>query len=96
MSRVVARDDFQGPAGAQYAVETLGAKKIFVVQDKTAYGSGLADAFKEAAEDLGAEVVGYEGITVGEKDFNGVLNQVASKKPDLIYYGGLYAEGEFW
>ncbi|UQZ74474.1 branched chain amino acid ABC transporter substrate-binding protein [Niallia circulans] len=93
VSRVVARDDFQGPAGAQYAVETLGAKKIFVVQDKTAYGSGLADAFKEAAEDLGAEVVGYEGITVGEKDFNGVLNQVASKKPDLIYYGGLYAEG---
>lgn len=74
-------------------METLGAKKIFVVQDKTAYGSGLADAFKEAAEDLGAEVVGYEGITVGEKDFNGVLNQVASKKPDLIYYGGLYAEG---
>ncbi|CAI9393136.1 branched-chain amino acid ABC transporter substrate-binding protein [Niallia sp. Sow4_A1] len=93
VSRVVARDDFQGPAGAQYAVETLGAKKIFVVQDKTAYGSGLADAFRAAAEELGAEIVGYEGITVGEKDFNGVLNQVASKKPDLIYFGGLYAEG---
>lgn len=93
VSRVVARDDFQGPAGAEYAVEKLGAKKIFVIQDKTAYGSGLADAFKAAAEKLGAEIVGYEGITVGEKDFNGVLNQVSSKKPDLIYYGGLYAEG---
>jgi len=93
VSRVVARDDFQGPAGAQYAINTLKAKKIFVIQDKTAYGSGLADAFKAEAEKLGAEIVGYEGITVGEKDFNGVLNQVSSKKPDLIYFGGLYAEG---
>ncbi|PKG22032.1 branched-chain amino acid ABC transporter substrate-binding protein [Niallia nealsonii] len=93
VSRVVARDDFQGPAGAQYAINTLKAKKIFVIQDKTAYGSGLADAFKAAAEKLGAEIVGYEGITVGEKDFNGVLNQVSSKKPDLIYFGGLYSEG---
>ncbi|XJZ27547.1 branched-chain amino acid ABC transporter substrate-binding protein [Bacillota bacterium Lsc_1132] len=92
-NRVVARDDFQGPAGAEYAVKTLKAKKIFIIQDKTAYGSGLADAFKGAAQKLGAEIVGFEGITVGEKDFNGVLNQVAEKKPDMIYFGGLYAEG---
>lgn len=93
VNRVVARDDFQGPAGAKFAVDTLKAKKIFIVQDKTAYGSGLAEAFKKGAEELGAEIVGYEGITLGEKDFNGVLNQVTSKKPDLLYYGGLYAEG---
>jgi len=93
VNRIVARDDFQGPAGADYAVNTLKAKKIFVIQDKTAYGTGLADAFKGAAEKLGAQIVGYEGITVGEKDFNGVLNQVAQKKPDLIYFGGMYSEG---
>lgn len=92
-NRVVARDDFQGPAGAEYAVHTLKAKKIFIIQDKTAYGTGLADAFKGAAEKLGAKIVGYEGITVGEKDFNGVINEVADKKPDMIYFGGLYAEG---
>lgn len=92
-NRIVARDDFQGPAGAEYAVKTLNAKKIFIIQDKTAYGSGLAEAFRDAAKDLGAEILGYEGITVGEKDFNGVLNQVASKKPDLIYFAGLYGEG---
>lgn len=73
--------------------EHLKSEKIFIIQDKTAYGTGLADAFKKAAEDLGAKIVGYEGITVGEKDFNGVLNQVADKKPDMIYFGGLYAEG---
>ncbi|NEY72609.1 branched-chain amino acid ABC transporter substrate-binding protein [Bacillus mesophilus] len=92
-NRIVARDDFQGPAAADFAVNTLGAKKIFIIQDKTAYGSGLAEAFKGAAEELGAEIVGFEGITVGEKDFNGVLNIVTSKKPDLVYFGGLYSEG---
>ncbi|MFZ3591575.1 branched-chain amino acid ABC transporter substrate-binding protein [Bacillus sp. DJP31] len=93
VNRIVARDDFQGPAGADFAVNTLKAKKIFIVQDKTAYGTGLAEAFKGAAEELGAEIVGFEGITVGEKDFNGVLNQVVAKKPDLVYFGGLYSEG---
>jgi branched-chain amino acid transport system substrate-binding protein len=93
VNRICARDDFQGPAGADFAVNTLGAKKIFVVQDKTAYGTGLAEAFKAAAEELGAEIVGFEGITVGEKDFNGVLNQVVAKAPDLVYFGGLYSEG---
>lgn len=93
VNRIVARDDSQGPAGADYAVKTLGAKKIFVIQDKTAYGSGLAEAFKDGAEKAGAEILGFEGITIGEKDFNGVLNQILSKKPDLVYFGGMYAEG---
>jgi branched-chain amino acid transport system substrate-binding protein len=93
VNRIVARDDFQGPAGAEYAVKELKAKNIFVIQDKTAYGQGLADAFKTAAEKEGAKIVGFEGITVGEKDFNGVLNQVSKEKPDLVYFGGLYAEG---
>lgn len=93
VNRICARDDFQGPAGAEYAVQTLKAKNIFVIDDKTAYGTGLATAFKKAAEKLGAQIAGYESITVGEKDFNGVLNKVLAKKPDLIYFGGLYAEG---
>jgi branched-chain amino acid transport system substrate-binding protein len=93
VNRIVARDDFQGPAGAEFAVNKLGAKKIFVIQDKTAYGTGLAEAFKAAAEELGAEIVGFEGVTVGEKDYNGVLNQVVAQAPDLVYFGGLYSEG---
>lgn len=93
VNRIVARDDFQGPAGAEYAVKTLGAKTVFIIQDKTAYGSGLAEEFKKAAESLGAKTLGYEGTTVGEKDFNGVINKVKTSKPDVIYFGGLYAEG---
>lgn len=93
VNRIVARDDFQGPAAANFAVNELKAKTIFIIQDKTAYGQGLADAFKGEAEKLGAQILGYEGITTGEKDFNGVLNQVLATKPDFIYFGGLYAEG---
>lgn len=92
VNRIVARDDFQGPAAAEYAVKTAGANNIFVIQDKTAYGQGLADAFKKAAEGLGATIVGYEGITLGEKDFNGVLNQMLAKNPDLVFFSGRYAE----
>ena len=92
VNRIVERDDGQGPAAAKYAVETLGAKKIFIIQDKTAFGSGVAEAFRGKAEELGAEIIGFEGITVGEKDFNGVVNQVLTKKPDAIYFGGIYSE----
>lgn len=93
VNRICGRDDFQGPAGAQYAINTLKAKKIFIIQDKTTYGSGLAENFKKEAEKLGADIVGYEGITVGEKDFSGVLNQAVNKKPDLLYFAGIYTEG---
>ncbi|WP_274653411.1 branched-chain amino acid ABC transporter substrate-binding protein [Paenibacillus humicola] len=93
VDRIVARDDFQGPAGAEYAVKTAGAKNIFIIQDQTAYGKGLADSFQTAVKGLGATVSGYEGITVGDKDFSGVLNQVLSKKPDFIFFGGMYNEG---
>jgi branched-chain amino acid transport system substrate-binding protein len=93
VNRLVGRDDFQGPAAADYAVKTVKAKNIFVIQDKTAYGQGLAEAFKAAATKLGATIAGYEGITKGEKDFNGVLNIALSKKPDFIFFGGEYTEG---
>ncbi|BDH62011.1 branched chain amino acid ABC transporter substrate-binding protein [Lysinibacillus sp. PLM2] len=92
VNRIVARDDFQGPAGAEFAVNELGVKSIFVINDKTAYGVGLADAFRDAAAELGAEIVGEGSVTVGEKDFNGVINQISTVQPDLVYFGGLYSE----
>ncbi|HWL23510.1 MAG TPA: branched-chain amino acid ABC transporter substrate-binding protein [Ureibacillus sp.] len=93
VNRIVARDDLQGPAGAAYAVKDLGAKKIFVINDKTAYGVGISDTFTKAAKELGAEIVGEGSVTIGEKDFNGVINQITTASPDLVYFGGLYSEG---
>lgn len=92
VNRIVGRDDQQGPAAAQFMVNELGAKNIFIIQDKTAFGTGVSEEVKKEAEKLGATIQAFEGITVGEKDFNGVINQVLSKKPDAVYFGGLYTE----
>lgn len=92
VNRICTRDDKQGPAGAQFAKNNLGVKSVFVIHDKTAYGQGLADEFKKEAEKIGITVAGYEGITAGEVDFSAVLTNVGAKKPDLIYFGGMYPE----
>ena len=42
-------------------------REIFIVQDKTAYGTGIAEAFKQGAERVGAEIIGFEGITLGKR-----------------------------
>lgn len=91
--RTAATDDVQGPQGAIFAVNKLGIKKIFVIDDKTTYGKGLADEFEKKARELGAEILGHEGITQGDKDFTPLLTKIKPLAPDLIYYGGIYPEG---
>jgi branched-chain amino acid transport system substrate-binding protein len=90
--RVVATDDIQGPFAAQFAVKTLGKKKIAIVHDKKAYGQGLAEAFaKEAAKD-GATVLKTETINPGERDFNATITKLKAQSPDFLFYGGEYPE----
>lgn len=91
--RICARDDAQGPKAAMYAKNTLGVKTAFIIHDKTAYGQGLGDQVKMQFEKDGVQMLGYEGITQGEKDYSAVLNQVTAKNPDIIFFGGLYPEG---
>lgn len=91
--RICARDDAQGPSAAMYAKNTLNVKNAFIIHDKTAYGQGLADQVKMQFEKDGVPVLGFEGITQGEKDYSAVLNQVTVANPDIIFFGGLYPEG---
>jgi len=91
--RVAATDDVQGPKGARFAANQLGVKQLFVIDDKTTYGKGLADAFEKEAAALGIKVLGHEGITQGDKDFNPLLTKIKPLQPDLIYFGGIYPEG---
>jgi len=91
--RICARDDSQGPKAAMYAKNSLNVKQVFVMHDKTAYGQGLADQVKMQFEKDGVTVLGYEGITAGEKDYSAVITQIISKSPDLIFFGGMYPEG---
>jgi len=93
VNRICARDDVQGPMGADFVMNDLGAKTVFVIHDKTTYGQGIAQEFQKRAEKIGLKVAGFEGITAGESDFSGVLNKVGSVKPDAVYFGGIYPEG---
>lgn len=87
--RVVANDDQQGPVGAQFAVEKLVANRIAVIDDSTAYGQGLANAFATKATALGATIVAREHTTDKDTDFTAILTAIKAKDPDLVFFGGI-------
>lgn len=91
--RVVATDAQQGPALANYAAKTLGAKTVAIVDDATAYGKGLADEFEKTAKADGVNVVAREATNDKATDFKAILTKIKGKKPDVIMYGGMDATG---
>ena len=92
--RVIGRDDQQGPYAAGFMMGTLKAKKIAIIHDNTLYAKGLADATKAALDGKpGVQVVFFDAVTPGEKDFSAVLTKVKSLTPDVTYYTGYYPEG---
>jgi len=90
--RICARDDQQGSKAAIFAKNQLGVKNAFVLHDKQAYGQGLAEEVKKQFEKDGVQVLGFEGVTAGEKDYSAVVNQIVAAKPEMVYFGGYYAE----
>ena len=91
--RIPITDSDQGPACADFAFNKLGKKRIAIIQDKTAYGQGIAEEFQKKAASLGANILAFEGITEGDKDFRAVLTGLKPKKPEVIFFGGIYNEG---
>ena len=87
--RVMANDAQQGRVLGEYAVKNLGAKRIAVIDDRTAYGQGLADEFIKAAQAAGAQIVTHEYSNDKAVDFTAVLTAVKGKQPDLLFYGGM-------
>jgi branched-chain amino acid transport system substrate-binding protein len=90
--RVCGRDDQQGLVAAIFVSDVLKLKKAAVIHDKTTYGQGLADEFRKALGNK-VEVVYYSGVIQGDKDFRSVLTAIKGKKPELLYFGGIYPEG---
>ena len=91
--RTASTDDVQGPQAADYVTRALRTKRIFILDDKTTYGKGLADEFERRAQANGLEILGHEGITQGDKDFSPLLTKIKPINPDLLYFGGIYPEG---
>lgn len=90
--RVIANDVAQGGALGEFAATTLKAKKVAIIDDRTAYGQGLADEFEKAAKAKGVTVVGREFTTNQATDFMAILTTIKGKKPDVIFYGGMDAQ----
>ena len=89
--RVVGRDDVQAPVAAEFAAEQ-GYQNVYVLNDKTDYGIGVAEAFRTKAEELGLTIVGFEG-TDEKTVFDSVLNPILAAQPDAVLWGGIYSEG---
>ncbi len=91
VNRVCGRDDVQGVVGSEFALDTLKAKTVYIIHDKTTYGQGVAEFFKADAAKKGAKIVGFEG-TEEKSNFDPLITPIRAKNPDLIYFGGLYEQ----
>jgi len=89
--RVVADDVALGGTLGRYAVNTLKGKTIAVIDDRTAYGQGVAEEFAKAAKAAGADVAAREYTTDKATDFNAILTSIKAKKPDVVFFGGMDA-----
>ncbi|WP_371816885.1 branched-chain amino acid ABC transporter substrate-binding protein [Polynucleobacter sp. MWH-Braz-FAM2G] len=91
--RLVATDAQQGPALANYVINTLKAKTVAIIDDSTQYGKGLADEFEKTIKAAGLKVVTREASNNKATDFKAILTKVKGSKPDVIMYGGMDATG---
>ena len=89
--RVVADDTQLGGTLGKYAVNTLKGKAIAVIDDRTAYGQGVAEEFSKAVKAAGGSIVAQEFTTDKATDFNAILTSIKGKKPDVVFFGGMDA-----
>ncbi|HEV2610970.1 MAG TPA: branched-chain amino acid ABC transporter substrate-binding protein, partial [Noviherbaspirillum sp.] len=89
--RVVANDGQLGGTLGRYAAEQLKAKKVAVIDDRTAYGQGVAEEFVKGAKSKGVQVVAQQYTNDKATDFNAILTAIKAKNPDVVFFGGMDA-----
>lgn len=75
------------------SVYGVSPKTYVVIHDITDYGRGHAEYFIHSVEKIGGKILAKMGITIGQKDFSAELTRAKALKPDVIFFGGLTAEG---
>ena len=90
--RVCGRDDQQGDLVAEYILEKFAGKNVAIVQDKTAYGQGLADRVKKVLNAKGVQEKMYESVSRGERDFSSLASKLKENKIGVLFYGGYHTE----
>ena len=91
--RVMANDVQQGKVLGEYAAKQLAGKSVAIIDDRSAYGQGLADEFDKAVVAAGAKVAAREFTNDKATDFAAILTKIKSKKVDVVFYGGMDAQG---
>lgn len=89
--RTCPRDDEQGRVAAG-TIKKLGYKKPAILHDNTTYAKGLADETKALLEEYGMDIVFYDALTPGERDYNAILTIMKGKNPDVVFFTGYYPE----
>lgn len=87
--RMLPNDDVQGPGIAAYLKNDLKAQKVFVIDDASEYGKGLADTVKST---LGSLVTGTDTIDTKATDYSATVTKVKAAAPDAVFFGGYYAQ----
>ena len=90
--RSMTSDTQQGAVMGKFVVEKLGAKKIAIIDDRTAYGQGLADEFEKSVKAAGGEIIKREFTNDKATDFTAILTTIKGAGPDIIFYGGADAQ----
>ncbi|WP_427912113.1 branched-chain amino acid ABC transporter substrate-binding protein [Ramlibacter sp. MMS24-I3-19] len=90
--RIIANDNALGAGLAFYAADGLKLKKVAIIDDRTAYGQGVAEVFKKTAQSKGMQVVEEQFTNDKATDFMAILTAVKSKNPDAIFYGGMHPQ----
>lgn len=87
--RVLGNDDLQAPAAAKYIKDTVKATKVFVVDDASEYGKGIADGVKETLGDLVTET---DTVQQKQTDFGATVTKIKAANVEALFYGGYYPE----
>ncbi|MFE8070745.1 branched-chain amino acid ABC transporter substrate-binding protein [Marinobacteraceae bacterium S3BR75-40.1] len=90
--RTIGLDSMQGPVAGNFIAEKIKPKRVAVVHDKQQYGEGIATAVRDTLKDAGVNVVMFEGITAGQKDFSPLITKLKQANVDFVYYGGYHPE----
>lgn len=92
--RIPGTDQFQGPAIADYAVSKLSAKTVYIVDDSSVYGKGIADTFVSEFQAKGGTSMGRTSITADQlSTLPSLATNIAAKNPDMVFFGGVTSQG---
>jgi branched-chain amino acid transport system substrate-binding protein len=87
--RIIANDNALGAGLANHAADTLKLRRVAIIDDRTAYGQGVAEVFKRTALAKGMQVVDEQFTTDKATDFMSILTAIKAKNPDAVFFGGM-------